>query len=287
MPYTLSSPTVLAGDAATHPCANQLLAALSAVFRLTEQGVTALGLCALDCEPGSTVRAWQLAELADASALTTAHVLRTVSCSDAGAAGELSRARFGHLGDVTQLVVAEAGPWPDGARLGIPGAGLSPGSAAAAAGVVAGWWARPHLAAAPFEVLTQPWQAALQSQERALVEATQLYGPGGDAVVDLQGRVGAGVLTLDALAAVQWSAGGWAAAMHSAAWVAYTTGRLRAQLVAVLDVTSALVRAQPAADPVTMRSALATLHALTVARLLGDVLPDTLLSVLQPADISG
>jgi hypothetical protein len=47
------------------------------------------------------------------------------------------------------------------------------------------------------------------------------------------------------------------------------------------------VHACPDADPVTMRSALATLHALTVARLLSDVLPDTLLSVLQPADIRG
>ena len=58
MVYSLSSPTLLASDAATHPYASQLLAALSAVFRLTEQGVTALGLCALDTDPEATERAW-------------------------------------------------------------------------------------------------------------------------------------------------------------------------------------------------------------------------------------
>lgn len=288
MVYTLSSPTLLASDAATHPCAVQLLAGLSAVFRLTEEGITALGLCALDADPDVTARAWDLAEHADASALTTAHALRTVAIGDAGGAGdaaeEISRARFGHLGDIAKLVVADAGPWPDRARVAVPGAGLSPGSAAAAAAVIAGWWSRPNLAAAPFEVLTGPWRAALESQEGALVEAAQLYGPGGAAVVDLAGRARSGELTLDALASVSWAAGTWAAAMHAAAWAAFTTGRLHSQLLAVVEVTSALVRGHPTASASALRSALPALHALTVAALLDDVLGDAPLRMLRLAD---
>ncbi|RYV52630.1 hypothetical protein [Pengzhenrongella frigida] len=288
MVYTLSTPTIIAGDAATHPYAGQLLAALSAVFRLTEQGVTALGMCALDADPDATARAWDLAEYADASALTTAHALRTVSVGGRrGASEELSRARFGHVGDVARLVVAEAGRWPDRARVAVPGAGLSPGSAAAAAAVVAGWWVRPHLAAAPFEVLTEPWHAALRSQEGALVEAADLYGPRGGYVVDVQDRVGAKALTLDALASVRWAPGVWAAAMHSAAWAAFATGRLHSQLLAVVDVTSALVHAHPTAGAFALRSALPALHALTVAELMGDVLGDEPLAVLRLADGRG
>ncbi|MGV8967763.1 MAG: hypothetical protein ACOH2F_15965 [Cellulomonas sp.] len=287
MVYTLSSPTLLAGDAATHPHAVQLLAALSAVFRLTDHGVTALGLCALDADQDATAHAWDLAVYADASALTTAHALRTVSVGGGGAdpAGVISRARFGRVGDVAQLVVADAGPWPDRARVDVPGAGLSPGSAAAAAGVVAGWWARPNLAAAPFEVLAGPWHAALGSSECSFLDAAELYGPRGAAVVDLEGRVGSGELSLDALTSVPWVAGTWAAAMHSAAWAAFATGRLRSQLLAILDITSALVRAHPTAGAGELRAALPSLHALTVAGLLGDVLGDGPLSALRRTDV--
>ena len=286
MVYTLSTPTLLAGDAATHPYAIQLLAAISAVFRLTDQGVTALGLCALDADPDATARAWELAERADAAALTTAHALRTVTVGGHGdPAEEISRSRFGHVGDVTSLVVADAGPWPDRAQVAVPGAGLSPRSAAAAAAVVAAWWSRPNLAAAPFDILTGPWHAALSSREGAFVEAADLYGPCGAAVVDLQGRVGSGELTLDTLASIRWAAGTWTAAMHSAAWAAYATGRLRSQLLAVVDVTSALVRAHPTASAGALRSALPALHALTVAGLVDDVLADEPLTVLQLADV--
>ena len=286
MVYTLSSPTILAGDAATHPYAGQLLAALSAVFRLTDVGVTALGLCALDADPDATARAWELAERADAAVLTTELALRAVRVGGAGdAGGQLARARFGRVADVAALVVAEAGPWPDRARVEVPGVGVSPGAAAAAAAVVAGWWSRPSLAAAPFEILTGPWRAALASQPHALVEAADLYGPRAAAVVALQGRVGAGTLTLDALASVRWDAGDWAAAMHAAAWAAFTTGRLRAQLLAVLDVTSSLVRANPAASAGAMRSALPALHALTVAELLGDALDRETSTALRRADV--
>ena len=284
--YTLSSPTILAGDAATHPYAGQLLAALSAVFRLTEQGVTALGLCALDADPEATARAWELAERADASALTTAHALRTVRVAGGGGSeAELSSARFGHVGDVARLVVAEAGPWPDGARVEVPGVGLSPASAASAAAVVAGWWSRPNLAVAPFKVLTGPWRAALDSQERALSESYDLYGPRRDAVLELQGRVGAGVLTLDELASTRWAEGAWAAAMHAAAWAAFTTGQLRSQLLAVIDVTSSLVRANPAASAYELRSALPALHALTVAELVGELVSGEQLRALRQADV--
>jgi len=279
--YTLSSPTILASDAATHPYAGQLLAALSAVFRLTDRGVTALGLCALDADAGLTARAWELAELADASALTTAHALRKVRVGGGESEADLARARFGHVGDVARLVVAEAGPWPDRARVEVPGVGLTPGSAAAAAAVVAGWWSRPNLAVAPFKVLTAPWRAALDSQERALVESADVYGPGGEAVLELQGRVGAGVVTLDELASVGWAEGTWATAMHAAAWAAFTAGRLRAQLLAVVDVTSSLVRAHPGATAAELRSALPALHALTVAELVGDVMDGEQVAMLR------
>ena len=78
--------------------------------------------------------------------------------------------------------------------------------------------------------------------------------------------------TIDRLAAVGWPPGRWARAMHAGAWAAHGTGRLHAQLVAVLDVTAALVGAEPDPDPVLLRAALPALHALTVAAVVGDVL---------------
>ncbi|WP_043607516.1 hypothetical protein, partial [Cellulomonas carbonis] len=73
----------------------------------------------------------------------------------------------------------------------------------------------------------------------------------------------------------------WARAMHAAAWAAHATGRLRAQLLTVVDVTAAALEAEPDADPVLLRAALPALHGLAVADLLADVLADDVLGELR------
>ena len=69
--------------------------------------------------------------------------------------------------------------------------------------------------------------------------------------------------------------------MHAGAWAAYTGGRLRAQLLAVVDVTAALVRSHVDADPARLRAALPAMHALTVAAVVEDLLAPAPLAELR------
>ncbi|MGW6130741.1 hypothetical protein ACWFNE_12020 [Cellulomonas sp. NPDC055163] len=270
--YTLSSPTVLATDAACHPAARDLLGALSATFRLTDAAVTHLGLAALDAPPGDRAAAWRSVEEVDARTRTTPALLRDAAHGGPGTARTLARSRLGRVADVVRLVTREAAAWPGAPGVAVAGGDVVPAPAAAAAGVVGVWWASPDLAARDALVLGGPWHAALGETEAPLVPAERSHGPRADAVADLCAALVRREVTLDRLARVGWPPGRWADAMHAGAWAAYGTGRLHAQLVAVLDVTAALVGAEPDPDPVLLRAALPALHALTVAAVVGDVL---------------
>lgn len=270
--YTLSSPTVLATDAACHPAAGELLETLSATFRLAPDALPHLGLAVLDLEPQRLHAAWRAVDALDAATPTTPSLLRAASRGEPGAALTLARSRLGGAADVVRLVTGEAGPWPTAPHVRVAGDAPVAASAAAAAGVVGLWWASPGLPATHAEVLGEPWHAALGAVESPLVPPHAAHGPRASAVADLCAAVARGELTAAQLAAVRWPPGRWARALHSAAWAAFGTGRLHAQLVAVLDVTAALVRAQPRTDPVLLRAALPTLHALAVAEVVGDVL---------------
>ncbi|WP_043610048.1 hypothetical protein, partial [Cellulomonas carbonis] len=74
MPYTLSSPTVLATDAACRPGGAEVLRTLAGVFRLADDAAVRLGLHALDVDPGAAERAWDAAEAADDAVPSTADV---------------------------------------------------------------------------------------------------------------------------------------------------------------------------------------------------------------------
>lgn len=270
--YTLSSPTVLATDAACHPAAGDLLAALGATFRLTGTALTHLGLAVLDVAPGERAAAWRALEDLDSRTPTTPALLRDAARGAPGSARTLARSRLGRVTDVVRLVTREAAAWPDAPGVAVAGGDVVPASAAAAAGLVGVWWASPGPAARDALALAGPWHAALADVETPLVPPEELHGPRADAVADLCGALSRREVTLDRLAGVGWPPGLWARAMHAGAWAAYGTGRLHAQLVAVLDVTAALVGAAPDPDPVLLRAALPTLHALTVAAVVGDVL---------------
>lgn len=270
--YTLSSPTVLATDAACHPAARDLLGALSATFRLTGTALAHLGLAALDVAPGERAAAWRSLEEVDSRTRTTPALLRDAVQGGPGAARTLARSRLGRVADVVRLVTREAAAWPDAPDVAVAGGDVVPAPAAAAAGIVGVWWASPHLAACDALVLGGPWHAALGEVEAPLEPPGESHGPRADAVADLCAALAGREVTLDGLAGVRWPPGRWARAMHAGAWAAHGTGRLHAQLVAVLDVTAALVGADPDPDPVLLRAALPTLHALTVAAVVGDVL---------------
>jgi hypothetical protein len=270
--YTLSSPTVLATDAACHPAARDLLATLSATFRLTDAALTHLGLAVLDVAPGERAAAWRALDGLDARTPTTPALLRAASHGGPGSARTLARSRLGRVTDVVRLVTREAAAWPDAPGVTVSGGDVVPASAAAAADVVGVWWTSPGLAARDALALGRPWHAGLGEVEVPLVEPGASHGPRADAVADLCRALARREVTLGRLAEVGWPPGRWARAMHAGAWAAYGTGRLRAQLVAVLDVTAALVGAEPDPDPVLLRAALPTLHALTVAAVVGDVL---------------
>jgi hypothetical protein len=285
MVYTLSSPTALAGDVACHPYASELLAALSGVFRLTETGITHLGLCALDADPVATALAWGMVELVDAAAPSTSCALRATTPRGLPAAATLARTRLGDVRDVTRLVVTEAARWPDAPRVAVAGGAVVPASAAAAAAVVAAWWTRPDLPAVHAYVLMRPW-LAMRSHEGVLAPPSDAsYGPRGSAVADLRTAVTDGRISVTDLADVGWPAGAWARAMHAGARAAYSTGRLRAQLLAVFDVTAALVHQDVDPDPARVRAALPALHALAVAALVSDVLDPASLAELRHGGI--
>lgn len=276
--YTLSSPTVLATDAACHPSAPELLSTLGDVFRLTETGVTHLGLCALDADPVPTALAWGVAELMDAATPSASRVLEAVTRNGPPAAATIARARLGDVGGVARLVAADAARWPDAPRVVIAGGSRVAASAAAAAGAVCAWWTWPDLPAHHAAVLAGPWRAMRTHEGVVAAPAAALYGPRGGEVVELLGAVSCGRVSLDGLARVEWVAGAWATSMHRAAWAAYTSGRLLAQLRAVIDVTAAFVGAYGGTDLVQLRTALHPLHALVAAAVVGDV--------LAPADLA-
>ena len=278
MVYTLSSPTVLAGDAACHPNAAEVLDVLSAAFRLTRSGVARLGMHALETtDPAATALAWGMAELVDAAAPSTSRTLRTVASGGLPATATLARARFGDVRDVTRLVLAEVAGRP-----GTSG-GTDPHGAgrAAAAAVVAARWTQPDLPPEHVAVLAAPWLAMAAESGESTVEPDASYGPQGSAVAELRTTAASGRLSITDLADIAWPAGVWAQAMHAGAWAAHTTGRLHAQMVAVLDVTAALLRSNAAADPAQVRHALPALHALTVAAVVGDILDAAPLTELR------
>jgi hypothetical protein len=279
--YTLSSPTVLAGDAACHPNAAEVLDVLSAAFRLTRSGVARLGMHALETtDPAATALAWGMVELVDAAAPSTSRTLRSVASGGLLATETLARARFGDVRDVTRLVLAEVAGRPGTSGGADP---LGAGRAAAAA-VVAARWTQPDLPPEHVDVLAAPWLAmAAESTENSKnsEEPYASYGPQGSAVAELRTTVANGRLSITDLADIAWPAGVWAQAMHAGAWAAHTTGRLHAQMVAVLDVTAALLRSNADADPAQVRHALPALHALTVAAVVGDILDAAPLTELR------
>ena len=284
MVYTLSSPSVLASDVACHPCAGEVLAALSQVFRLTERGVTQLGLCALDADPVRTAVAWGMVELLDMVVPSTSAMLRASTTTGLPDAAALARTRLGDVRDVTRLVVVESARWPEGAGGVVAGGATVPPSAAAAAALVCARWATPELPAEHVAALVRPWGEMCAREPDACFPADISYGPRSSAVADLRDTVARGGVGLEALGDVDLPPQTWVTSMHAAARAAHTTGRLRAQLLAVMDVTAALVRSLVDPDPVLLRAALPALHALTVATVVGDVLDSTPLARLRRAD---
>ncbi|OIQ76514.1 hypothetical protein GALL_418030 [mine drainage metagenome] len=282
--YTLSSPTAIAVDAACHPRARELLRAISEVFRLTETGVTQLGLYALDADPVATRLAWGMVELVDAATPSAPSLLAAAGHGGPLVAATLTRARLGDVRDVTRLVVTEAARWPDPPRVGVAGGVEAAASAAAAAGVVASWWTRPELPPQHAEVLARPWGEMRAHLDVLALEPDASYGPRGIAVTDLIAAVARGRASLTGLSQVSWQPGTWASSMHAAAWAAHRSGRLREQLLAVVDVTAALVSAH--ADATQLRAALPALHALAVAAVVGDVLEPEPLAALSRGAIA-
>jgi hypothetical protein len=279
--YTLSSPTAIAVDAACHPYARELLETIGAVFRLTEAEITRLGLQALDADPIATRVAWGMVELVDAAAPSAPNLLAAAGHGAPLVAATLTRARLGDVRDVTRLVVTEAARWPDPPRVGVAGGAVVAASAAAAAGVVAAWWTRPELPLPHAEVLARPWEE-MRAHEDALVPARDApYGPDGRAIADLVTGVVGGRTGLLGLSQVTWPPGVWASSMHAAAWAAHSAGRLREHLLAVVDVTAALVSVHVDADATQLRSALPALHALAVAAVVGDILEPGPLAALR------
>ncbi len=282
--YTLSSPTAIAVDAACHPRARELLRAISEVFRLTETGVTHLGLQALDADPVATRLAWGMVELVDAAMPSAPGLLAAVGHGGPLVAATLAQARLGDVRDVTRLVVTEAARWPDPPRVGVAGGVVAAASAAAAAGVVASWWTRPELPPQHAEVLARPWGEMRAHLDALALEPDARYGPRGTAVTDLITAVVCGRASPAGLSQVSWRPGTWASSMHAAAWAAHRSGRLREQLLAVVDVTAALVSAH--ADATQLRAALPALHALAVAAVVGDVLEPEPLAALRRAAVA-
>ena len=279
--YTLSSPTAIAVDAACHPCARELLETIGDVFRLTEAGITRLGLQALDADPVATRVAWGMVELVDAAAPSAPSLLASAGRGAPLVAATLTRARLGDVRDVTRLVVTEAARWPDPPRVDVAGGAVVPASAAAAAGAVAAWWTRPDLPLLHANVLTRPWEE-MRAHEDALVPAPRpLRGSHGRAVAELVSAVASGRTSLLGLSQVTWAPGVWASSMHAAAWAAHSAGRLREQLLAVVDVTAALVSVHADADATQLRTALPALHALAVAAVVGDILEPGPLATLR------
>lgn len=267
MPYTLTSPTALAVDAACRVRAVELLRTIACVFRLDEAEATRLGLHALDDDVPAVERAWEVAAEVDAARPTTVNALLAAVPGGLPRAATLARTGLGGMRDVARLVTREAVAWPAAPARALPGVGEVPAPAAAAAGAVVAAWLGPDLPDAHAAALGRAW-AALDGGEPV---------PDGDAVSVTR----APEVPLGRLAEVRWPAGAWARAMHAAAWAAHATGRLHAQLLAVVDATAEALEREPGTDPLRLRAALPALHGLVVADLLDDVLDDEVLGELR------
>ncbi|MBO1750364.1 hypothetical protein J4G33_00945 [Actinotalea sp. BY-33] len=282
MVYTLSSPTVLASDAACQPRAVELLDTLSGVFRLTDRGVTHLGLHALDLDAPTVATAWESVVAADAAGLSTVDELTRVASDGPEHGVTLALSRLGTVADVVRLVVTEAHPWPDPATVDVPGCGRLPASAAAAAGAVAQEWVGPAAPARAAQTLAGPWRH-MHGHAGVVVETTGAHGPRGAGVQQLCESIRRRALTLDDLASVEWETGEWSGAMHVAAWAAHTADLLREQMVAVLDVTAEVVRSAPGAAPHQLRHGLLAAQALAVAAVVDDLVDPLAAGVLRRA----
>ncbi|WP_250445690.1 hypothetical protein [Actinotalea sp. C106] len=102
-------------------------------------------------------------------------------------------------------------------------------------------------------------------------------------MAELRESIQGHVVTLDELAAIEWEPGEWSGAMHVAAWAAHTAGRLRPQMVAVLDVSADVVRSAPRAAPHQLRHGLLAAQALAVAAVVDDLLDPLASSTLHRA----
>lgn len=288
--YTLSSPTVIATDAATHAQAAELLRALADAFRISQDGSIALAAAWHDREVEATDLAWGMVGMMDLNAPSLPQTLGTVGKAlGAGVPIDpkaLATGRFGTATQAARLIADEASVWPDAAIADLPGVGRVPASAAVAAAAVAAWWACPELDEQHAQVLRAPFEQALAGPADLFETGLSPYGPTSSAVLELINLVRDGGLSASRLAAVTWPGGVWSRAMHEAAWACLRAGRLRLQMRAVLDVTLEFVLAEPEADPVTIRAALPALHAMTVHRLIGDVLADGAGADLVLADLS-
>lgn len=283
--YTLSSPTVLATDAATRPEAVPVLRALSSAFRLTEDGALALAQAYHESDSQLLGVAWDSLQMLALATPSMPEALRAAGAASLPDPDELAGIRFGNAVHVAALVAREAMAWPDGTAVLIPGAGLVPASAAAAAAWVAGPWAEPELDSEHAQVLRAPFERATRSGTTVAEPTSDLYGPRGEAVLELIEWLRSSPFSADQLASVTWPVGVWSEAMHQAAWACLHEGRLRAQMRAVLDVTHEFLRNSPALTPAAIRCCLPTLHAMVARRLIGDVLEPQALGELALADV--
>jgi hypothetical protein len=288
--YTLSSPTVLATDAAVHPAAVPVLRSLSAAFRISPDGAFALARAWHDRDEDAHTVPWMLIALMEAGAPNPPQMSETLrAVRNAFGMGEpvdadaLAGARFGTSKQVAALVATEAAAWPDAAIAPIPGTGLVPASAAVAAASVAAHWARPKLGDDQVAALRAPFEQA-EATTGLYETGPSLYGPRTEAVLDLVERLRTGQVDPAQLAQITWPAGVWAQAVHEAGWACLREDRLRAQMRAVLDVTLEFVLAHPSVDPARTRTCLTVLHALTVSRVVGDAMDEKSLGELSLAE---
>ncbi|GAB6899029.1 hypothetical protein [Kineosporia succinea] len=287
--YTLSSPTVLATDAAAHPGAVQVLRALSSAFRISQDGAYALAQAWHDRDEDATGVAWGMVELLDLNSPTMPETLRIAGAAAAQDgngldANQIAGGRFGTASQVAALVAAEATVWPDTPVATVPAAGPVPASAAVAAASVAAYWASPDLDLEHVRTLRAPFNTVALGRSELFEGGHSVYGPRSAAVSELVERVRGLEVTPEQLAAVTWPAGVWSRAMHEAAWACLREGRLRFQMRAVLDVTLEFVIAYPGLTPAGVRCCLPALHAMAVHRLVGDVLDEKSLGELALAE---
>jgi hypothetical protein len=285
--YTLSSPTVLATDAATRPEPLPALRALSTAFRITPDGAFALAQAFHECDSQTLSLAWDQLELLTLTTPSMPDALRAAARGTGLPDPDLlAGIRFGNALDIASLVAREAADWPDGTAATVPGVGRVPASAAAAAGWTAATWVDGELEPLHVEELRAPFARAVPLGMMDAESASDLYGPRGEAVLDLLESLRAGSITAAALSSVSWPAGVWSNAMHQAAWACMHEGRLRAQMRAVLDVTCEFLRSNPGLTPARVRGCLPALHAMAVGRLVADVLEGPALGELALADFT-